>query len=333
MIESDSVAPRRWPRRLILIALVFGVGFATLAMSRTPQADPFRLPVPNGYDDLVKAGSLREGAWPHKTDLGKATIDEIRPYVETNRKVLELARVGLGRECIVSIEDSQEGLNKHLDQISKIRDVHRLFDLEGRVLVADGRFAEAAKIYREALELGQVITQGGMAADGQLGWVLQEQTIRRLREFRRKIPVDEARTLLIDLDLLDHRRVTLQALEDRWARWYRGAFNPLIRAMMRANGLEAKGKTDQAGVAKKGLDKIERAMRYFQLELAIDLFHEDQKSWPRSVGELVPKYLSAVPVDANTGQPLEYPANQAGELTDDLSAIARPDGEVVKPKP
>jgi hypothetical protein len=332
MTEAVSAPPRRWRRRLILIGLVVGISWSIFAFRASQSSSPLKLPDPNGYDDLVRAGRSRMGDWPNKGDLAKAKMDEIRPFVEANQKCLELARVGLSRECLVPIEDTQDGLSNHFEASGRVRDVTRIFGLKARVLEADGRVSEAAEILGEVLELGQVATQGGMASDAQMGWVVQEIAIGRLRNLRDKLSVEDCKAILRDLDSLDHRRVTEKALLDRWARWYQGSFHPLTRTMMKWNGIEAVGRSDNSGIVRKSRDQIERAMHYYQVELAIHLFHEKKKAWPRSLQDLVPAYLASVPLDSNTGKPLEYPANPAGGLTNDLSAIARPDGEV-KPQP
>ncbi len=290
------------------------------------------MPDPNGYDDLVKAGSLIHGDWPNKGDFAKAKIDEVRAFVEANKASLDLARVGLGRECVAHFDNSQEGLEKHLEDFGRIRSVARLLNGEAIVLEADGKPVEAARIYRDVLEVGQAMTQGGMGIDVSTMCAIQGQGIARLRTLRDKLPDEATSALLHDLESLDRRRVSLDDVEARRALWYQGAFNPYQRTMLRLSGVEKKGQADELAMAKKALDRVERPMRFFMVELAIHAYHEDKKTWPRSVKDLVPGYLSSVPIDPSTGQPIDYPANPSGELTDDLTAIARPGGEVT-PRP
>ena len=71
-------------------------------------------------------------------------------------------------------------------------------------------------------------------------------------------------------------------------------------------------------------DRVERSCRYLLVQWAIHLHHETTGQWPHSVAELVPSILPAVPIDPNTNQPLVYPVNDAGELTDDLSQLGAP---------
>ncbi len=315
-----------------MIALVVGGAWSIFALQASQSRARPSLPVPNGYDDLVRAGTARQGAWPNKGELAKAKIEEIRPFVEANQKCLEMARVGLDRECMVPIEDTQEGLNKHFEDSGRVRDVARLFELKARVLEADGQVSDAVEVLAELLELGQDATQGGMASDAQTGWFLQEKAIGRLRTLRDRLSIEDCKGILRDLDSLDHRRVSTKALLDRWLQWYEGSYHPLQRGITRLSGMEAKGRAAEGQVVEQSHARIERAMHYFQVELAIHLFHEQRRAWPRSLEDLVPVYLASIPIDPGTGKPLEYPTNPSGELTDDLSAIAQPDG-TIKPRP
>jgi hypothetical protein len=310
-----------------LIAILVVVGVA-MSMDRRPA--PAKLPDPNGYDDLVQAGSLVNGDWFH-TDLTRPDLARLRPLVEANRAALELARVGLGRECVVPIENSQEGLSRHIGSTRQLIQLSRLFQGEAIVFEVDGRFLDSSKTYREKIALGQAIAQGGMGEDMLLGSVFQIQAIGGLRELCDRLPSEEIPVLLRELESVDKHRVSLRDVDDRWQAWYQGAHNPLIRTMYRWNGVYETGQSSQINMARQGRERAARSLRFLLAELAIHAYHEDKKAWPRSLGDLVPVYLASVPLDPVTGLPIDYPANPSGELTNDLSAIALPDGEISTP--
>jgi hypothetical protein len=89
------------------------------------------------------------------------------------------------------------------------------------------------------------------------------------------------------------------------------------------------GKSSELIMARQGRERSARSVRFLLAQLAIHASHEDTKAWPRSLGDLVPAYLASIPLESSTGLPIDYPVNASGELTDDLSAIARIDGEIV----
>jgi hypothetical protein len=311
-----------------VVAILIGV-FVALSGGRRPPAQ--KLPVPNGYDDVVKAGSLVKGAWPGKANLKKAEVPEIRAFVEANKAALDLARVGLGRECVAPIEDTQAGLNKHIQDINSFSQIGGLLQAEATVAEADGRVVDASKAYRDKLALGLAMTQGGMGFDMATGCNLQWQAVIGLRKLRDRLPAEEIRAILGELEDVDRKAVPVEAVEARWKRYYQAAHNPYLRLVFRLNGMDKSGLANERKMALQARQRVDRALRFLLAELAIHAYHEDKKAWPRSVKDLVPAYLAAVPVDPSSLQPIDYPANKAGELTDDLPAIARPDGEI-KPR-
>ena len=98
--------------------------------------------------------------------------------------------------------------------------------------------------------------------------------------------------------------------------------------MLRANGMEAVGRTADQKLVKEAHDRAAGSMRCLMVEWAIHQFHKESGRWPRSVVELVPSVLTRVPLNPDTNQPLVYPANSAGELTDDLAGIGMEDGSI-----
>jgi hypothetical protein len=333
LIDPTTEPVRKsWRHRRKAAALLAIVAATAAVLATTGRQPPLpKLPDPNGYDDIVKAGSLVKGTWPNKGDFAKAAVSDVRAFVEANKATLDLARVGLGRECVVPLENSQEGMERHFEALSPIRAVGRLLQGEALVAQADGRIADASKAYHDELALGQAVTQGGMGVDHSIGSVIQWQAIVGLRKLRDRLPVEEIPAILRELEAADRKRVPLEAVEARWLAWYQGAHNPLTRTMFRLSGIEKKGRADELGVVRKGRDRVERDLRFLLAELAIHAYHQDKGTWPRSLNDLVPAYVSAVPIDPGTGKPLDYPANAEGELTDDLASIARPDGEVAPP--
>ena len=328
MTDAGPPPPRRWRRRLIVICRVFGIAGAIVAMSPARRPPPIKMPDPNGYEDLARAGAMIHGDWPNKGDFAKAKLDEVRAFLESNRSSLDLARVGLGRECLSPFENSHAGLGKHMKDFGQIRGVARLLTGEGIVRQADGQTVEAVRSYRDVLALGQAMAQGGVLLDLSGMVAVQTSAINRLRALHDKLPSGAIIELLRDLESLDRRRVPLDAILAREDLWYQGAFNSYERTLMRLSGVEKGGREKQLKMAKDSLNRAERDMRFFMIELAIVAYHEDKTTWPRSVKDLVPTYLASVPIDPSTGQTIDYPTNPSGELTDDLTTIARPDGEV-----
>ncbi len=333
MTDNDLVPRSRWPRRLILIALVLGVAGLITTLKNSHSLEPVKLPTLNGYDDIVQAGAMIQGTWPNKGDLQKASIDEIRPFVGANKASLDRARVGLQRESMVHMDETHKGLGDHLNEINQIRSLNRLLMGEALIFEADGQFDRSARTYGEVMELGQAVSQNGMMIDVTTGIAIQQQALTRIGNLSGRLSSIESKSLIRQLESIDQRRVTFEAVETCEDRWMQGAYPAYQRMMMRWSGVEQKSKADVRKTIVPIFDKKCRQLRFLEVQLAVHAFHADQKTRPKSVAELVPTYLPTVPLDPTSGEPLEYPANEAGELTDDLSQIARPDGVIIKPQP
>jgi len=329
-LNATPGKPRRaWIWLVLVAALLAGVFVASWV---GPRPNPAKLPTPNGYDDLVRAGSMIRGEWPNKGDLARADLAEVRAFVAANRASLDRMRVGLGRECLVPIDDTQDGFDRHFESVRPLRPLGRLLRGEVIIALAEGRVEDALRGELDGVRLGLAVAKGGMGNDLAVGCAIQVSTLEGIAGLRDRIPRDRLAGLIRDLEAADRLRVTPEAVEARWLAWYQGAHNPAMRAMLRWSGALQQLKTAERTMILRARERVDRRLRYLIAELAIHAYHEDRQAWPRSIRELVPAYLSAVPIDPTTGRPIDYPANEAGELTDDLSAIARPDGEV-RPRP
>jgi len=327
---------RRVSRRLAIGLLTCAIVVAWFAF--LPPTTPKKpLPDPNGYDDLVRAGSIIDEIGPNKGDWKGAELGELRTFVAANQSAVDLAQLGVSREGVVHFADSEAGLQEQVDQSGQIRSLSRLILAQGRVAESDGRFGDAARADFLLLEVGQAATQGAMAVVAPVGWVIQWQAVDQLRRLRDHLPAPELHASIQHLEQLDRRRVSLKAIVDLWERWYADGFSLWRRFPMYLSGMEAKGRTDQAKMVGVSRDRIERSMRFLIVEWAIHLHHEETGRWPRSIAEMVPSILCEVPTNPATGQPMTYPANPSGELTDDLSSIGQGDGSTdsieAAPKP
>jgi len=317
--------------RLGLLILAVGIGVVVLGGWYRARSRPD--PGPNGWDDLSTAGVMIRDDRPNPGDLAKADLAAVRPFLAANRPALDRMRIGLARESVASFEDSQAGLEKLIDDLGRIRALSRLTLGLARVEEADGRILEASRACRETLALGRAASQGSLRQGVTLGSVLQSQAVDQLRKLRDRLPADECRLILREVEALERRRGDVDAVGSRLDRWVEGSYSPWQRMMLRWSGMRQKGRATEMARAKKFDDRGGRKVRFFLVELAVHAHFLDRKTWPRSVESLVPAYLASVPIDRATGKPIEYPRSPAGDLTDDLGAIARPDGEVSRPSP
>jgi hypothetical protein len=294
----------RNPRLLLLaFALVAGAVLVALLLS-TIGRSPVRLPPlpnPNGYDDFVKAG---EAVLGDISDWPVLDHDSLRDLVSTNAEPLRLLRLGLTRQCVMPMDFP---LTNNAGFLPRGRiNLALLLAAEGRLREMENRPADAALSYVDALRYGNEMSRGGFLINRLVGLDCEVIGYAPLAKLVPKLNPVEARAVLRDLDKLDTGRVTwaeVQQSEGRFMRYQRGKqFNPVVwvrnwwqirRAMQRA---ETKPKTV---VARERLLAVELALRCYQTQ---------QGHPPASLEELSAKYLSHVPEDPFSGQPLVYRA-------------------------
>ena len=85
-----------------ILALAALLMLAFLGIDRNPPAPP--LPVPNGYDDFLKASVVMSGDLMSDTSgFDRAAVQAL---VSTNAEALRLVRLGLTRNCSVHTESA-----------------------------------------------------------------------------------------------------------------------------------------------------------------------------------------------------------------------------------
>src|SRR4051794_20947606 len=102
----------------ILGLLVVGSTAAYLTIPRQPIGT--LLPIPNGYEDLLKAAI---SAVPEGRALNQLDDDELRNLVNQNRSTLDLARLGLKRECRVPIQYQRGYLESNMQVLPLFKTV------------------------------------------------------------------------------------------------------------------------------------------------------------------------------------------------------------------
>jgi hypothetical protein len=111
---------------------------------------PVVLPSPNGYDDIVKAGTLLVDL---QDDYRQLAEPALRQLVASNSPALELLRTGLARECRVPVKASQDYFRTNSSRL-----------LPGHLanaLAAEGRLAEMDG--HTTAQLDRTWTQSGSA--------------------------------------------------------------------------------------------------------------------------------------------------------------------------
>lgn len=160
-----------------ILELLIGAIFVGYLLLPKGQGVPV-LPVPNGYDDLLKAAQLvvSEG----RRSYDDATDAEIAGLVTRNRSTLELARIGCERDCRVALEPNRTYWINHCNVQNRFKLVGRVFLAEGLLAERDGRTNDAARSYLDGIRFARVSYRGGCILDRLNGMACEAFVATRL---------------------------------------------------------------------------------------------------------------------------------------------------------
>ena len=151
--------PRTIRTSLIAVAVCFVAVILTVVIFSIRQPPPSSpLPNPNGYDDLLKAGQSVTGKLDGLSDLDH---DALRALVATNAEALQLLRLGLSRKCAVPTDATIAYFGSISGDLIGLKSLARLLAAEGRLAEMEGRPADAARSYVDAIRLGAGMSRGG----------------------------------------------------------------------------------------------------------------------------------------------------------------------------
>jgi hypothetical protein len=193
-----------------------------------------------------------------------------------------------------------------MNQLARMKRLVHLLAAEGRLREMDNQPADAARSYVDAIRYGNEMSRGGFLITRLVGIACEAIGCAPLAKLAPKLKPDEARAVLRDLDKLDAGRVTwaeVQQSERHHMRYQRGKqFNLIIWVR---DWRQIRQAMQMAETKHKMVVARERLLL---AELALRCYQSEQGHPPARLDELVPKYLSHVPEDPFSGQPLVYRA-------------------------
>jgi hypothetical protein len=317
----DAQAPGKRRRRIgvaltALVAVAAGVwawvaATALLAGRPVPLAPP--LPVPNGYDDVLRATrTIRaSGTDLAKLDLANADEATLTAVVEANRESLALARRGLDRPFQVPIVWNLDGLiERSVPELSEIRrGVALALDAEGRLAERQGRIDDAVRAYFDILRLGDATGRHVLMLPYLSSLAVQGPGLRGIRDVLGKLSAGQCRRLLAALLDQERSREPSAAVIRREHQFMdsnvRG-MGSLKALMVSASGVLKMEKARAASTLNQSARRTEAARQLLLASLAVRLYRLENGNAPERLDALVPAILKAVPIDPYTGKPLIY---------------------------
>ena len=150
------------------------------------------VPNPNGYDELVPAGSLIKGV--NEPLVETATHSQLKAYVAPVQRCLLAGSAALDIPCQVPVRLDEGALMRALlTDVQSLRSIARAFDGRGRLAAMEGRTKDAVASYLDTIRLGRTVMRGGLIIDVLIGITCEaigREGIANMRKFplRRRMP-------------------------------------------------------------------------------------------------------------------------------------------------
>jgi hypothetical protein len=189
-------------------------------------------------------------------------------------------------------------------QLARMKRLVHLLAAEGRLREMENRPADAALSYVEALRFGNAMSRGGFLITRLVGIACEGIGYAPLAKLAPKLNPDEARAVLRDMDKLDAGRVTWADVQQSERRFMRYQITKHLNPIMWVMGWWRSRQAVQRAETKHKV--VVARERLLAAELALRCYQSEQGHPPARLDDLATNYLSHVPEDPFSGQPLVY---------------------------
>ena len=256
------------------------------------------LPDPNGYPLLVSAGSM--APLPNNS-FRRMNQQELRALVDSQSNALQLVRTGLGMECQVPVQFTEAYRSNHMrSELVPLRRIAEILAAEGRLAEAEQRTDDAVGSYLDLIRLGANAARGGNVIDAMLGTGIEAMGRDSLQPLRNQLQAKSCRDIVVTLESLDARRESWQQVLENDPDWYhRAQASSLRERLLRL--VRSGSKTISPKDIERNFRERTAGGRQVMVDFAARAYELEQHQKPKSIADLVPAYLKAIPLDPFTG--------------------------------
>jgi hypothetical protein len=253
-------------------------------------------PHPNGYEEILSAA---EWLKPLPKDLIELSADEVQQLAEQNRPAVELAKKALRLDSAVPLEPTKIWNEKHLDDLTRLKQLTVAIGMESRTQMLAGNTNESARCDLDLIRLAQTTRRGGLMIDGITSLGIETIGAASLHGKISRLDAAGCRELAAALETICVQREkpeVIIATEKAWSAQRFGLVHWIGGIVART----ANHKNDQRLVTRSHAagNQLQRLL----LRLAARAYALENQHPPTLISELVPTYLKSVPRDFETGK-------------------------------
>lgn len=274
---------------------------ATLVMTRnqSPPASP-PLPNPNGYDDLIQAGRM---VADNTSDFSTMSEGDLRVLVTKNSEAVKLARTGLTRACQVPLNMLAPDPT-YFTNLAVVKRLAQAVTAEGRLAELSNRPADAADAYLTVIRMGYAISKGGLLIDSLVGVAVEAIGTVNMERLASKLDAKQCRKAASALESCEPQLEPTQTVISREREWGRRAYG-LKGQIARLVNFKSMRQNEQRIAAR--LTTQQTRERVLLIQLASRAYELEKGDRPKTLVQLVPAYLKAIPQNPITGTNMAFP--------------------------
>ena len=268
------------PRNLLLGSFVLLAGLASAYRWLNPPYTPQPLPVPNGYDDLVRAAEMLA---PRTSFYGEMDEEELKATVTQNQAALQLAREAMRKEYAVPLNwqaDQDWYFKVQLPRSNLLRELARAFVADAKQAAADGNTARAIRCGIDTIHLGQATAKGGLFTDWLIGHVIHGRGLHLIRAQVDRLTQAECDSLLQELSQIESGLELRTEVIRREKAFFRATSGMTPTIFMQIAGVKQNYPPDII------LNHSRTQLKLLKTHLAIRRFQLMENRLPETLGEL-----------------------------------------------
>jgi hypothetical protein len=299
--------PSRKSKSIVLMAglacaLALAAAFAIVLPGRKTVFEP--LPSPNGFDLLLEAAKLQQG-----NPVGVTNMEAMADLVATNQPALALVRRALTNKTVLPLESYIHNYVGMMADLRAVNDLALTFRLQASVYTNQSNYAAAAESYCDMIHLSQTVARG-FIIHKMAGGALEGMGTAGLLKIADQLPPTASLSSATNLLKWDSEKENFDLVEKREGRFMRASpktfqeYLTLPFVLWRNRDISARTREKDLFTRAKS--------RLLALHLVQHAFESENKTPAKSPSDLVPRYLSQIPLDPFSSEPLRSIATPSG---------------------
>jgi hypothetical protein len=252
----------------------------------------------------VKAGQMLAGNTSRYDELSD---EQLRQLETQNAEALRLVRTGLSRECRVPTVYLQTDIDVHISELGSIKQLAQALNGEGRLAELEHRNNDASRAYLDAIRLGHEATRGGPLIDGLVRIACEATGSARLQTLVTNLNAGECREVINAMETIEKKQESFKEVMQHEREWARRAFplyQRIVGSLMRLFNVASIRQAEQKATLK--FQTRAQRWRALLIDVATRAYELEKGQRPKSLADLVPDYLKAIPKDPLTGTNMIY---------------------------